>query len=106
MKELLKELIKKALEELNVEAEIEISKPALPENGDYSSNIAMKLAKVLKKNPLEIANEIGVETNNKYGSNNTSYENGQLGGRVGGLMSKRLVEMGQQALLKQYNSKK
>ncbi len=28
---------------------------------------------------LEIANEIGVETNNKYGSNNTSYENGQLG---------------------------
>ena len=49
MKELLKELIKKALEELNVEAEIEISKPALPENGDYSSNIAMKLAKVLKK---------------------------------------------------------
>ena len=46
MKELLKELIKKALEELNVEAEIEISKPALPENGDYSSNIAMKLAKV------------------------------------------------------------
>ena len=58
MKELLKELIKKALEELNVEAEIEISKPALPENGDYSSNIAMKLAKVLKKNPLEIANNI------------------------------------------------
>ena len=47
-----------------------------------------------------------IETNNKYGSNNTSYENGQLGGRVGGLMSKRLVEMGQQALLKQYNSKK
>ena len=62
--------------------------------------------KALEEMKLEIANEIGVETNNKYGSNNTSYENGQLGGRVGGLMSKRLVEMGQQALLKQYNSKK
>ena len=57
-------------------------------------------------NKLEIANELGVEANNKYGSNNTSYSNGQLGGRVGGQMSKRLVEMGQQALLKQYNSKK
>ena len=34
MKELLKELIKKALEELNVETEIEISKTALPENGE------------------------------------------------------------------------
>ena len=62
--------------------------------------------KALQDMKLEIANELGAETSNKYGSNNTSYENGQLGGRVGGLMSKRLVEMGQQALLKQYNSKK
>ena len=62
--------------------------------------------KALQEMKLEIANELGAETINKYGSNNTSYENGQLGGRVGGLMSKRLVEMGQQALLKQYNSKK
>ena len=62
--------------------------------------------KALQDIKLEIANELGAETSNKYGSNNTSYENGQLGGRVGGLMSKRLVEMGQQALLKQYNSKK
>ena len=62
--------------------------------------------KALQEMKLEIANELGVEANNKYGSNNTSYSNGQLGGRVGGQMSKRLVEMGQQALLKQYNSKK
>lgn len=46
------------------------------------------MLKALEEMKLEIANEIGVETNNKYGSNNTSYENGQLGGRVGGLMSK------------------
>ena len=62
--------------------------------------------KALQDMKLEIANELGAETRNKYGSNNTSHANGQLGGRVGGLMSKRLVEMGQQALLKQYNSKK
>ena len=62
--------------------------------------------KALQEMKLEIANELGTQTSNKYGSNNTAYENGQLGGRVGGLMSKRLVEMGQQALLKQYNSKK
>ena len=61
--------------------------------------------KALQEMKLEIANEIGVETNNKYGSNNTSYENGQLGGRVGGLMSKRLVEMGELMLLQNYNSR-
>ena len=56
---ILKNAIKKALEKLNVgDIEIEINKPTLQENGDYSSNIAMKLVRVLKKNPLEIANEI------------------------------------------------
>lgn len=67
MKEILKNAIEKALAKLNVSnLEIEISKPALQENGDYSSNIAMKLARVLKKNPLEIANDI---------ANNISDEN-------------------------------
>ena len=67
MKEILKNAIEKALAKLNVSnVEIEISKPALQENGDYSSNIAMKLARVLKKNPLEIANDI---------ANNISDEN-------------------------------
>ena len=61
--------------------------------------------KALQEMKLEIANELGVEANNKYGSNNTSYENGQLGGRVGGLMSKRLVEMGELMLLQNYNSR-
>lgn len=59
MKELLKELIKKSIINLTTsDIEIEISKPAMRENGDYSSNIAMKLAKELKRNPLEIANDI------------------------------------------------
>lgn len=59
MKNILIEEIKKSLKNLNVEeVEIEVSKPALPENGDFSSNIAMKLARVLKKNPMEIAQDI------------------------------------------------
>ena len=62
--------------------------------------------KALEEMKLEIANEIGIETNNQYGSDNTSYENGQLGGRVGGLMSKKLVEIGQQVLIQQYNINK
>ena len=70
-----------------------------------NKNVNSNARKALQEMKLEIANELGVETNNKYGSNKTSYSNGQLGGRVGGLMSKRLVEMGEQMLLQNYNSK-
>jgi len=70
-----------------------------------NKNVNSNARKALQEMKLEIANELGVETNNKYGSNKTSYANGQLGGRVGGLMSKRLVEMGEQMLLQNYNSK-
>ncbi len=59
----------------------------------------------LNQMKLEIANELGVSSNNVDGAKNSAYENGVLGGRVGGLMSKRLVEMGQEQLIKQYNSK-
>ncbi len=66
MKELLTEEIKKALTSLDVaDVEIEVSKPAIPENGDFSSNIAMKLAKVLKKNPMSIAEDIVSKIDNE-----------------------------------------
>ena len=55
---------------------------------------------------LEIANELGMDTNNINGANKTSQQNGEIGGRVGGQMSKKLVAMGEEALLRQYNSKK
>jgi len=39
------------------ETDIEINKA--PENfGDYSTNVAMKLARIVKENPLEIARKI------------------------------------------------
>ena len=54
MKETLEKAIVEALSKMNVEVDnIEISIPKEKENGDYSTNIAMKLAGKLKKNPLE-----------------------------------------------------
>jgi arginyl-tRNA synthetase len=56
----------------NNNIDFEISEPPLKEFGDFSCNIAFPLSKVLKKSPLEIANDI---VNNIlplfYGKNNT-----------------------------------
>jgi arginyl-tRNA synthetase len=48
--------IKKALTGLT--EEIIVEKPKQKEHGDAATNIAMVLAKVQKRNPLDIANEI------------------------------------------------
>ena len=60
----------------------------------------------LNQMKLEIASELGIENSTEYGADKTSYHNGEIGGRVGGQMSRRLVAMGEEALLRQYNSKK
>lgn len=60
----------------------------------------------LNQMKLEIASELGIENSTEYGANKTSYHNGKIGGRVGGQMSRRLVAMGEEALLREYNSKK
>ena len=60
----MKDIIINALNEclkklkINYSEEIEINIPKQKENGDYSSNLALKLTKTLNKNPMEIANEI------------------------------------------------
>ncbi len=59
IKDKIRENLKKALGKIgvkNVEPNIEI--PAIFEFGDYSSSVAMKLTKELKKSPLEIAEKI------------------------------------------------
>lgn len=65
MKELIIAALKESIKNLDVtyEEEIEISRPKQKENGDYSSNIAMKLARVIKDNPMNIA-KIIVDTFN------------------------------------------
>lgn len=37
---------------------VDLEVPQLPEHGEYSANIAMKMAKELKKNPRELASEL------------------------------------------------
>lgn len=58
MKEMLLEQIKKVLEELGVETEVEITIPKDSKNGDFTTNVALKLASVMKKNPRELATSI------------------------------------------------
>ena len=59
MKEKITAVLQKILKDINVENEnIVIEIPKNKENGDYSSNIALKLAGKLNKKPADIANEI------------------------------------------------
>lgn len=59
--EKLQSLISKALHELGLDvesSEIMIENSKDPAHGDYASNIALKSARLLKKAPIQIANEI------------------------------------------------
>lgn len=59
MKEKIVNLIMDALKKLGVtEDYVEVSKPSDSKNGDFASNIALKLASILHKSPMEIANDI------------------------------------------------
>ncbi len=64
MQEKIKNLIKEALKNLGIEVEsILLEHPVDLKMGDYSSNIAMALAKKLKTNPKELAEKIVEEIN-------------------------------------------
>ncbi len=70
---MLKNLIRRELRRIIEENEIvrdfsvdfTVERPADEQFGDYSSNLAMLLAKILKKRPMEIAKEISVELHQK-----------------------------------------
>ncbi|MFA6973345.1 MAG: arginine--tRNA ligase [Parcubacteria group bacterium] len=56
MKKELEKIIKKAVVDLyETEVDFAVDQPKVEKFGDYSSNVAMVLGKILKKNPLEIA---------------------------------------------------
>lgn len=66
-KKILKEIIDKALEKGNIDnTSYIIEVPNDKKNGDFSTNVAMELTKVLRKNPRDIANNIvtNIEKNN------------------------------------------
>ena len=58
IKEKIEEFIKVALTELSLKGEIVLEHPGLLEHGDFSSNIAMALAKERKTSPFKLAEEI------------------------------------------------
>ncbi|ADG13082.1 arginyl-tRNA synthetase [Methanocaldococcus infernus ME] len=59
MKEIIKEEVKKKiLEKFNVDIEVNVDEPPKIEMGDFSVNVAFRLAKELKRNPKEIAEEL------------------------------------------------
>ena len=64
LKQRIKEIIFCALNNLNIEFNLDdimVEVPKNRDNGDFSSNIAMQLAKVLKDNPRVIADKIATE---------------------------------------------
>ena len=60
MKEVLYLALKEAVNDLasDNEIEIQISKPSNPQNGDWSSNIALLLSKKINKSPHDLAKKI------------------------------------------------
>ncbi|MEZ4813161.1 MAG: arginine--tRNA ligase [Caldisericia bacterium] len=59
VKNFILEIVLKSLEKLGVsDHKFDILKPDTPDHGDFSSNVAMTLAKKLKKSPRAIAQEI------------------------------------------------
>lgn len=62
--------------------------------------------KALNQMKIEMAGELGIQSEHVNGANKTSYEAGVRGGNLGGMMSKKLVELGEQELIREYNSKK
>ncbi|MBI3888422.1 arginine--tRNA ligase [Candidatus Nomurabacteria bacterium] len=64
MQEEIKKLIKDALENLNIEvSDFALEHPADLKMGDFSTNIALAIAKSIERNPKELAEKIVVEIN-------------------------------------------
>lgn len=53
----------------------------------------------LDKLKTEFANKIGLEFNENYEGNTTSRSNGYVGGNIGGLMTKRMIEAYEKKLI-------
>lgn len=63
----LRELLKKTIREIfDIECEPEVVPAPLNVEADYSSNVALRLAKDLHKNPMEIAEEISGKTDDAF----------------------------------------
>lgn len=55
--------------------------------------------KGLDKFKTEFENEFGIEINDSYKGNKTSRSNGHIGGSIGGLMTKKMIESYEKSLV-------
>jgi arginyl-tRNA synthetase len=58
MKEYLRDKVVSALHSLGITADVTFEKPRQPDHGDLTTNVAMVLAKSMKKNPRQLATDI------------------------------------------------
>ncbi|OGK58166.1 arginine--tRNA ligase, partial [Candidatus Roizmanbacteria bacterium RIFCSPLOWO2_02_FULL_41_9] len=58
IKDQIQAIITAAVNKISTRSTVHIQSPDNPQFGDYTTNIAMRLAKELKKNPLQMAEEI------------------------------------------------
>ncbi|MFA5409238.1 MAG: arginine--tRNA ligase, partial [Bacilli bacterium] len=59
IKDIIRKAITEALLKMNIDnVDVELEVPGDKSNGDYATNVAMKLASYMKQNPKEIANTI------------------------------------------------
>jgi arginyl-tRNA synthetase len=57
-KEILHRILQEGVRKLGGSGEVHLERPKNPEHGDWSSNVALLLAKQLKRKPLEIAEDL------------------------------------------------
>lgn len=63
MKEYLRDRVASSLHSLGISSEILFEKPRQPEHGDLTTNVAMVVAKELKRNPRQLATDIVAHLN-------------------------------------------
>ena len=58
MKEYLRDKVVSSLRSLGITSDVTFEKPRQPDHGDLTTNVAMVLAKSMKKNPRQLAMDI------------------------------------------------
>ncbi len=61
IKDHIKSVLATVLQGMKIEEHADVEYPAVSTFGDYSTNVAMKLARILKKSPIAIAEEIAAQ---------------------------------------------
>src|ERR1041384_7751652 len=57
-KDILRSILQDGVRKLGASGEVHLERPKNPEHGDWSTNVALQLARELRRKPLEIAEEL------------------------------------------------